>query len=134
MAPWSGVSPKMSYPALSMTPFFFYCRIVFYSKNGDVCTKLELKMLRFDRDMTKKLKIFKKNCLWTKNAINQQVFKNFSILLFYMVNDYLIQKTRKEKIAVGPHIGLWKYHLLNHPFFGMLQASPTPSPPPKRIS
>ena len=29
----------------------FLCRILFYSKNGDVCKKLELNTLRFDRDM-----------------------------------------------------------------------------------
>ena len=29
----------------------FLCRILFYSKKGDVCKKLEVNTLRFDRDM-----------------------------------------------------------------------------------
>ena len=49
-APQITVSQKMSTPELPMTPLF-YCRILFYSKNGDVCKKLELNTLRFDRDM-----------------------------------------------------------------------------------
>ena len=39
-APQITVSPKMSTPEPPMTPLF-YCRILFYSKNGDVCKKLE---------------------------------------------------------------------------------------------
>ena len=50
LIPWSAVSPKMTTPALPMTPLF-YCRILFYSKNVDVCKKLELNPLRFDRDV-----------------------------------------------------------------------------------
>ena len=42
--------PKMSTPALPMTPLFQY-RILFYSKTWDVCKQTELKMLRFDQDM-----------------------------------------------------------------------------------
>ena len=41
---------NMSAQALPLTPLF-YCRILFYSKNGDVCKKLELNTLRFDRDI-----------------------------------------------------------------------------------
>ena len=40
----------MSTPGLPITPLF-YCIILFYYKNGDVCKKLELKRLRFDRDI-----------------------------------------------------------------------------------
>ena len=40
-APQITVSPKMSTPEPPMTPLF-YCGILFYSKNGDVCKKLEL--------------------------------------------------------------------------------------------
>ena len=43
-------TPILTNPALPMTPLF-YCRILFYSKNVDVCKKLELKPLRFDRDI-----------------------------------------------------------------------------------
>ena len=48
LAPRSAVSPKMTTPALPLTPLF-YCRIPFYSKNVDVCKKLEVNPLRFDR-------------------------------------------------------------------------------------
>ena len=50
MAPRSVASPKMTTPAPPMT-LLFYCRILFYSKNVDVCKKLELNPLRFDRDI-----------------------------------------------------------------------------------
>ena len=43
MAPQSAASPKMTTPALPMTPLFYY-RILFYSKNVVV----ELDMLTFD--------------------------------------------------------------------------------------
>ena len=39
-----GVS-KNEHPRTAYDPTFFYCRILFYSKNGDVCKKLELNML-----------------------------------------------------------------------------------------
>ena len=62
---------KMTTPALPM-------------KNVDVCKKLELNPLRFDRDMRvlsqKKIssKIFISSFLQTENAVNQRVFKIFS--------------------------------------------------------
>ena len=50
LAPQSAASPKMTTPALLMTPLF-YCRIPFHSKNVDVYKKLELNPLKFDRDI-----------------------------------------------------------------------------------
>ena len=50
LAPQSAATPKMTTPALPMTPLF-YCRILFHAKNVDVCKKLELNPLRFDRDI-----------------------------------------------------------------------------------
>ena len=50
LAPESAAFPKMITPVLPMTPHF-YCRILFHSKNVDVCKKLELNPLRFDRDI-----------------------------------------------------------------------------------
>ena len=50
LAPQSAASPKMTTPALPMTPLF-YCRILLHSKNVDVCKKLELNPLRFDQDI-----------------------------------------------------------------------------------
>ena len=41
---------KNDHPALPLTPLF-YCRILFHTKNVDVCKKLELNPLRFDRDI-----------------------------------------------------------------------------------
>ena len=50
LAPWRAASPKMTIPALHLTPLF-YCIILFYWNNVDVCEKLELNLLRFDRDI-----------------------------------------------------------------------------------
>ena len=50
LAPQSAASPKMTTPVLPMTPLF-YCRILLHSKNVDVCKKLELNPLRFNRDI-----------------------------------------------------------------------------------
>ena len=50
LAPLSAASPKMAIPVRPMTPLF-YCRILFYSENVDVCKKIELNPLRFDRDL-----------------------------------------------------------------------------------
>ena len=50
LAPQSAESPKMTTPALPMTQLF-YCRILFHTKNVDVCKKLELNPLRFDREI-----------------------------------------------------------------------------------
>ena len=33
----------------SYNPIFFYCRIIKYYKNKDVCKKLELKILKFEK-------------------------------------------------------------------------------------
>ena len=109
LAPQSAASPKMTTPALPMTPLFYY-RILFHTKNVDVCKKLELNPLRFDRDirvlssMKYNLKIFNFFALWTKNAVNQRIFKNFLIHfsstwstitpLFY---NYLDQKPQVTK-------------------------------------
>ena len=38
-------------PQHCLWPHFFIAESFFYSKNGDVCKKLELNVLRFDRDM-----------------------------------------------------------------------------------
>ena len=38
-------------PHHCLWPPFFYCRNLFHSKNADVCKKLELNPLRFDRDI-----------------------------------------------------------------------------------
>ena len=59
LAPQSAASPKMTTPALPMTPLF-YCGIPFYSKNMDVCKKLKLNRLRFDQDIRVVKKIFSK--------------------------------------------------------------------------
>ena len=48
LAPQSAASPKMTTPALPMTPLF-YCRILFYSKNGDVCKKTRAQTLKIWR-------------------------------------------------------------------------------------
>ena len=93
MAPQSAASPKMTTPALPMTPLF-YCRILLHTKNVDVCKKLELNPLRFDRDirvLSQKKNIFKNFHLFalqTKNAVNQRVFKIFPKFFFYMVSYY----------------------------------------------
>ena len=50
LAPQSVASQNMTTDALPMTPLF-YCRILLHSKNVDVCKKLELNPLRFDRDI-----------------------------------------------------------------------------------
>ena len=47
LAPQSVVSPKMSTPAQPMIPLF-YCRILFCPKNGNVCNKLELNILKIN--------------------------------------------------------------------------------------
>jgi len=91
LAPQSVASPKMTTPALPMTPLF-YCRILLHSKNVDVCKKLELNLLRIDRDMRVLSKNIFKNfhlfALQTKNAVNQRVFKIFPKFFFYMVSYY----------------------------------------------
>ena len=45
LAPQSKVSPKMTATTLHMTPLLVYCRILFYSKNGDVCNMSENNLL-----------------------------------------------------------------------------------------
>ena len=86
MAPRSAASPKMTNPALPMTQLF-YCRILFHTKNVDVCKKLEVNPLRFDWDIRglslKKniLKIFYFFALWTKNAVNLQAFQIFEFFV-----------------------------------------------------
>ena len=91
MAPQSAVSPKMTTPALPMTPLF-YCRILLHYKNVDVCKKLEVNPLRFDwdiRDLSQKkifLKFFILFDLQTKNAVNHRVFKIFPKFFFYTKN------------------------------------------------
>merc|ERR1711954_155109 len=93
LAPQSAASPKMTTPALPMTPLF-YCRILLHYKNLDVCKKLEVNPLRFDRDirvLSKKkniFKIFHFFTLQTKNAVNQRFFKIFPKFFFYMVSYY----------------------------------------------
>ena len=65
-----------------ITPFF-YCIIQFYYKNGDVCKKLELKRLRFDRDIRvlslEKIepKFSEKICLPTKKCRKSLGFQDF---------------------------------------------------------
>ena len=49
LAPQSAVSPKMTTPALPLPHFLI--QNLFFSKNVDVCKKVELNMLRFDKDM-----------------------------------------------------------------------------------
>ena len=84
-------------PQHRLWPHFFLCRILFYSKNGDVCKKLELKMLRSDREMrvissknekSKFSQNFRFFHLRTKNTINHQIFTIFPIFFFYMVSNY----------------------------------------------
>ena len=83
------LAKKNTFLPLPMTPLF-HCRILVYSKNGDVCKKLELNTLRFDRDMRvlKKIQNFRFFTLWTENTINQRVFKIFPEFFFYMVSNY----------------------------------------------
>ena len=113
----------MSTPALPMTPLFL-CRILFYSKNGDVCKKLELKMLRSDREMrvlssknekskfSKKLSIFPSTNEKHHKSSILTIFPKFSTTwsvitpLFYIwVNIDTRGHTKAPKslnIAVGP--------------------------------
>ena len=93
LAPRSAASPKMTTQALPMI-LLFYCRILFHTKNVDVCKKLEVNPLRFDRDirvLSKKkniFKIFHFFTLQTKNAVNQRVFKISPNFCFYMFSYY----------------------------------------------
>ena len=83
----------MSTPGPPITPLF-YCIILLYYENGDVCKKLEPKRLRFDRDIMvlslEKIepKFLKKFDSGQKNAVNQQVFKILLIFLPHEVNNY----------------------------------------------
>ena len=68
---------KMTTLAEPMTPLF-YCRILFYSKNVDVCKKLELNPLRFDQDIRvlssiKKFSKFSFFCFVNQNRGSQRV-------------------------------------------------------------
>ena len=93
MAPQSAASPKMTIAAHPMTTLFLL-QNPFTRKNVDVCKKLELDPLRFDRDirvLSKKKNIFRVFYffdLQTKNAVNQRVFKIFQNFFFYMVSYY----------------------------------------------
>ena len=93
LPPRSAVSPKMTTPALPMTPLF-YCRIFFYLKNVDVCKKkLELNMLRFDRDI-RCLSLKKKfQTILFLRSVDQKSressgFQDFFQFFFYMVSNY----------------------------------------------
>ena len=92
MSPQSAAAPKMTAPALPMTTPF-YCRILFHLKNVDVCKKLELNLLRFDRDkmVLSKKKYFQKSSFF--RPVNEKRrksagFKDFSEIFFYMVSYY----------------------------------------------
>ena len=77
-----GVS-KMTILAHPFTPLF-YCRILFCSKNEDVCKKLDSNPLRFDQDI-RGFKLEKKNFIFPsankkhrKSACFQDCFDFFS--------------------------------------------------------
>ena len=118
----------MSIPALPMTPLFL-CRILFYSKNGDVCKKLELNMLRSDRDtrvLSSKnqnlnfLKNFRFFHLWIKNTINQQIFKIFPNFFFNMVSNYPLV------LYMGQHWYWGAYKSPNKPKYSCGSSGPPP--------
>ena len=75
---------KMSTPGPPITSLF-YCNILLYYENGDVCKKLEPKRLRFYRDIMvlslEKIEptFLKKFDSGQKNVVNQRVFKIFLI-------------------------------------------------------
>ena len=82
LAPQSAASPKMTTPALPMTPLF-YCRILLHYKNVDVCKKLEVNPLRFDRDIRvlSKKKYFQNFSFFpaaNKKRRKSAVFQDFS--------------------------------------------------------
>ena len=68
----------MSTSGLPMTPLF-YCRILFYYQNGDVCKKTELNPLRFDWDIRflSLEKIFQKNYSSNKKLHKSASFQDF---------------------------------------------------------
>ena len=86
-----GVS-KNYHPCTIYDPTFLFL-ILFYSKNMDVCKKLELNPLRFDRDIRglgskKKIKNFHFFAMRSENAVNQRIFNFFFKLFLYMVSNY----------------------------------------------
>ena len=135
MAPQSAASPKMTTPALPMTPLF-YCRILLHTKNVDVCKKLELNPLRFDQDI--RVLSWKKNIsniflffsLQTKNTVNQWIFylhvllnPPYSIYGLTLILGGIKKPKTKQKISVGPgdpspriqipgQKGLWKIMII----------------------
>jgi len=83
---------------LLLTPFF-YCSIISYSKNVDVCKKLELNTLGFDVDMmvlSSKFKFEKKNQNFpffpspNENHRKSANFQDLSKKKFYMVSKYTL--------------------------------------------
>ena len=71
--PLKGGPPEINSPTFSFTQFFYFS-ILFYSKNGDVCTK-------YLNSMKKKIfSKFWKSYSRTVYKIDQQVFKIFCIL------------------------------------------------------
>jgi len=78
--PLEDAAQKNEHPRTAYDPNFYF-RILFHYKNGDVCKKTDLNILRFDRDVRvlRWGKIFtkfsKKNCLRT--IVNQPDFKIF---------------------------------------------------------
>ena len=75
----------------------FYCRILFYSQNGDVCKKVELNMLRIDQDMRvlrlkkKQFPNFPFSPLLTKNTIHQSyIFQTPSIQFVDIILKFLL--------------------------------------------
>ena len=92
----------MSTPGLPITPLF-YCIILFYYKNGDVCKKLELKRLRLDQDIRvlslEKIepKFLKKFVCGQKNAVNKRVEINYSVKL----------KSQAEQCSPNPTVEIY---------------------------
>ena len=96
----------MSTPGLTITPLF-YCYILFYYKNGDVCKKLELKRLRFVRDIRvlslEKIepKFLKKFDSGQKNVVNQRVFKILLIFLPHEISKYPLKSIYGSTLIQG---------------------------------
>ena len=119
---------KNEHPSTPYDPTFL-CKILFYSKNGDVCKKLELNMLRSDRDtrvLSSKnqnlnfLKNFRFFHLWIKNTINQQIFKIFPKFFFNMVSNYPLV------LYMGQHWYWGAYKSPNKPKYSCGSSGPPP--------
>ena len=108
------VRRRQNWPAqLYLWPHFSIPESIYARKMWMFAKKLKLNPLRFDGEIRvlssikNILKIFDFFALWTKNAVNQRVFKIFSKKKFYLVNNYpfilhVVQKLILEAIKKPP--------------------------------